>query len=177
MTKDRADLEKAQRNFVQTRDSQLRFPQNSLQCSESIWKEALHGILERSDVVVMDLSGLTEKNRGSAYEIGKLVNEVPLDRFLLLIDDETDLVYLRGLLADVAGGHPSGGKLRLFNMGVQPKRKENETIYDWQHRTPTPIDTDRLIGLLYEAACGNRPPHPPTVVAWTHPAFIPAPKL
>ena len=178
ITEDKAELDVAVKNFSQTRDSQLRFAFNSLQCNDRIWKEALQTMLDRAHVVVMDLSGLTERNRGCAYEVGKLVTEVPPERFLLLIDDDTDIDCLRGLLSEAVAREKAGAgrrKLRLFHLGTQPRRKENESVYEWQRRTATPIDADSLIGILCDAACANRPAPIPITVPWTRPGYRSAP--
>jgi hypothetical protein len=49
----------------------------------------------------MDLSGFDEQRRGCAYEIGKigkLVDEVPFERFVLLVNNETNMAFLRHTL-------------------------------------------------------------------------------
>jgi hypothetical protein len=178
ITEDAAELDQALRTFTETRDSQLRFRFNSLQCNDRIWKDALHRLIERADVVVMDLSGFTERNRGCAYEIGRLVNHVPLERVLLLIDDETDLDGVRQLLCEVTAGQ-SGAvttqQLRLFHLGSQPIRRDHESVYEWQRRATSPIDAERLIGLLCDAACANRPRPNPTAIRWSRPGYRSAP--
>ena len=81
----------------------LRFPVNSMQCANATWKEALQHLLDRADVVIMDLASLSEQNRGVAYELGKLVDEIPFNRVVLLFDDSTDLTVLKDILAQAAG--------------------------------------------------------------------------
>jgi hypothetical protein len=175
---DAAELDQALRTITETRDSQLRSRFNSLQCNDRIWKEALHRLIERADVVVMDLSGFTERNRGCAYELGRLVNHVPLERVLLLIDDETDLAGLRQLLCEVTAGHSgvaTAQQLRVFHLGSQPIRRDHESVYEWQRRATSPIDAERLIGLLCDAACANRPRPNPTAIRWSRPGYRSAP--
>ena len=95
---DATELREALEAFSTRPDRMLRFPVNSIQCANATWKEALQHLLDRADVVVMDLSSLSEQNRGVAYEIGKLVDEVPLNRVVLLFDELTDLNVLRDIL-------------------------------------------------------------------------------
>ena len=105
------------RRFVRHRDAQLRYPFNSLQCNDATWIKALDHLLYEADVIVMDLSGLKVQNRGCAYEIGRLVNEFP-ERFLLLVDGNTDFEFLRTLLAEVSERRGDGrSKLQLIHMG------------------------------------------------------------
>jgi hypothetical protein len=69
-----------------------------MRCANATWKAALQYLLDRADVVVMDLSSLSDQNRGVAYEIGKLIDEVPLHRVVLLFDESTDLKVLKEIL-------------------------------------------------------------------------------
>ncbi len=173
------ELTGALKKFARARDSQLRFAFNSMQCTDAVWKSALQAMLDQADVVVMDLSGLSEANRGCAYEIAKLVNEVPFDRFILLVDDGTDIPFLRTLLSEAASSdapvQQTQRTLRLFHLGTLPKRNENESVYEWQRRTTSPIDADRLIGLLCDAALKKRGAQVPLTVPWTRPAYRGAP--
>jgi tetratricopeptide (TPR) repeat protein len=141
--KDEAELHRALDAFSTRPDRRLRFPVNSMQCGDATWKDALQRLLDQADVVVMDLAGLSEQNRGVAYELGKLVSEVPLNRVVLLFDESTDLNVLRDILArackDMAAGTPhlqaARLRVRLFDMGR--KHLMNE---------------DKLVGLLHDAA-------------------------
>ena len=51
-------------------------------------------------MVQVDLGGFDEDNQGCAHELGLLVDRVPLDRVLLVVDDSTDLALLRRVLED-----------------------------------------------------------------------------
>jgi len=99
ITGDATELSEALEAFSTWPDRMLRFPVNSMQCANATWKEALQHLLDRADVVVMDLSSLSAQNRGVAYELGKLVDEVPLNRVVLLFDESTDLNVLKDILA------------------------------------------------------------------------------
>ncbi len=77
-----------------------RFAVNSILCTDGTWQLALHELIASTDVVQMDLGGFDEDNQGCALELGLLVDRVPLDRILLVIDDSTDLPLLRRVLED-----------------------------------------------------------------------------
>jgi hypothetical protein len=174
------ELQSAEKALKRARDSQLRFGINSMQCTDATWKDAIQHMFDEADVIVMDLSGLTRVNRGCAYEIGKLVNEVPFERFLFLVNDGTDLVFLREILTEAARRLPARterAKVRIIQIGSVPERREEESVYEWQSRFGTVIDEDRLIGLLYDAAAQRAAPQPtPIKMHWTRPAFLPAPR-
>jgi hypothetical protein len=59
------ELREALEAFSTRPDRILRFPVNSIQCANATWKEALQHLIDRADVVVMDLSSLSRR-RGSA---------------------------------------------------------------------------------------------------------------
>lgn len=66
------------------------FPLHSLLCNGAVWTYAVDRLLERSDVVVMDLSAYAAHRAGCTYELGLLVDRVPLDRVWLRVDDPAD---------------------------------------------------------------------------------------
>jgi hypothetical protein len=57
-------------------------------------------LMGQSDLVAMDLRAFTSKKKGCIFELGTLINEVPLDHVELLIDKTTDETFLRRTLAD-----------------------------------------------------------------------------
>jgi len=154
------ELQKALDLFEMRPDRQLRCPVNSMQCDNATWKQALQALLDRADVVVMDLSSLSDRNRGVAYELDKLVNEVPLNRLVLLFNDSTDLNVLKEILSqarenmtdDSPNRQPAALRLRVFNMGGSTARSPDESAYDWKRRLRTRMDERALVGLLCDAA-------------------------
>jgi hypothetical protein len=145
----------------------LRFPVNSMQCANATGKAALQYLLDRADVVVMDLLSLSEQNRGVAYEIGKLVDEVPLNRVVLLFDESTDLKVLKEILvrayeaiaADSPNRQSGGLRVRVFDMG--DARKPDQSADDWKRRMRTRVNEHALVGLLFDAA---QPPRSATAI-------------
>jgi hypothetical protein len=160
IVEDAAELREALDVFSARPDRKLRFPVNSMQCSNATWQEALQHLLDQADVVVMDLSGLSEQNRGVAYELEKLINEIALNRVVLLFDDSTDLKVLRDILAhafeNVAGDSPNRLeteiRVRMFDMGGATARKADESAYDWKRRTRARMNERQLVELLFDAA-------------------------
>lgn len=85
-------------------------------------KLASSRLASESDAVLMDLRGFSIHNRGCIYEITELINLVPLERVLLLIDGRTDEEFLRQTAEQAwddmratspnRSGYP--GRLRLF---------------------------------------------------------------
>ena len=169
ITADATELHKALDAFSARPDRVLRFPVNSMQCANATWKEALQHLLDQADVVVMDLSSLSEQNRGVAYELGKLVNEVPLNRVVLLFDNSTDLNVLKDILARateaMAADSPNQQeavlRVRIFDMGGTTARKSDESAYDWKRRIRTRMNEHALVGMLYDAA---QPPRSATTI-------------
>jgi hypothetical protein len=47
----------------------------------------------------MDLRGFSRANQGCLFEIGELLNVVPLDRVVFVVDASTDEAFLREALA------------------------------------------------------------------------------
>jgi hypothetical protein len=80
-------------------DPDGRFRVNELYCLNQTWQQTLQGLLSVSDIVIMDLRGFTEENRGCVFEVEQLVARLPTDRIVLVCDKTTDLTRLGELLS------------------------------------------------------------------------------
>jgi hypothetical protein len=55
-------------------------------------------LARESDAVLMDLRNFSSSNQGCIFEINELFNVVPLDHVVFVIDETTDLAFLREFL-------------------------------------------------------------------------------
>ena len=67
-------------------------------CRADVWQETVKRLMERSDLAVMDLRGFTPQRRGCVFELGALIDNLSLDRVVLLIDRTTDMSLLKQTL-------------------------------------------------------------------------------
>jgi len=72
-----------------------RFRVNDFFCYDDTWRMVLSRLEGDSDAVLMDLRGFSQENRGVSYEIGELINVVPLERVVFVVDETTDEEFLR----------------------------------------------------------------------------------
>jgi hypothetical protein len=80
--------------------------------------------MEQSDLVAMDLRAFTSERKGSIFELGALINAVPMHRVALLIDRTTDEPLLRRTLADLwrtmnaesPNASSAGGRVRIIDL-------------------------------------------------------------
>ena len=84
------------------RDSSYRV--NECYCHDTTWQRALAALVERSDVVLMDLRGYQAHNAGCAHELGVLARARHLARVVVLVDASTD----RAAAAAASAGAPDG---------------------------------------------------------------------
>ena len=82
------------------RDPDGRFRVNEVYCHDDTWKAALQGLLDASDVVLMDLRSFSAQNAGCRFELGELMKRVPTERIVLVYDRTTDLQLLAGTLSE-----------------------------------------------------------------------------
>ena len=163
IVEDKSELEEAFKLFKTKPDYELRFAVNSMQCSNATWKEALGKSLDAADVIVVDLSGLSEKNHGIAYEIEKLINEIPFHRIIFLVNDSSDMRVINDILhhawnnisPDSPNKVPSIQTIQFFRM---VKRHDNETTYEWKLRQSKGLNNTSLVSLLYNAALPAKNP-------------------
>lgn len=93
-----ADLRSRLTALDTRRDPDGRYRINEFFCHDNSWQATVHALAQRSSVVLMDLRGFGRQNRGCEFELGLLLDEVPLARIVLVVDDSTRLDELTPLL-------------------------------------------------------------------------------
>ncbi|MET0457659.1 MAG: hypothetical protein ABW195_00300 [Ilumatobacteraceae bacterium] len=105
---------------VKVRDRYGCYPMTSLLCHGSFWKEAVDVLLERVDLVALDLSGLRERNEATRYELQRVIDRFPVERLVLLVDEQSNRKWLEVQIRDVwsrmTAGSPNavGGPRRVL---------------------------------------------------------------
>ena len=105
---DEEQLERRLEQMDLLSDFDRRFRVTEFFCFDDTWRLALRRLIHRCDRVLMDLRGFSPNHAGCVFELQTLINEVPPDRVLLLVDSSTDLPYLRQVLADACNHIVSG---------------------------------------------------------------------
>ena len=67
-------------------------------CHDDTWRLTVTQLARAADAVVMDLRGFTSANWGCIFEIEHLAVAVPLQRVVLLVNDSTDIPFLKQVL-------------------------------------------------------------------------------
>ncbi len=67
-------------------------------CHNDTWPMVLSKLVNESDVVLMDLRGFSSQNAGCQYEVNELINVVPLEQVVFVIDGTTDEQFLRQIV-------------------------------------------------------------------------------
>src|SRR5262249_18476580 len=96
-----ADLDRRLAALDLRTDPDGRYRVNEFFCRRATWKDTARRLMSRSDLVVMDLRAFTSARTGAVFELGALIDDVPLQRVLLLIDQTTDEPFLRQTLLDL----------------------------------------------------------------------------
>ncbi len=103
------------------RDADGRFRINDFFCHANTWQSVLSSLVKSTDVVLMDLRSLAENNAGCVFEIKELLNAVPLERLVFVVDDTTDKNFLKQTLAEswrqLRSDSPN---MRLSSSALQP---------------------------------------------------------
>jgi hypothetical protein len=76
------------------RDADGRFRINDFFCHADTWQAVLRRLIARTDVVLMDLRNLSSGNAGCAFEIRELLDTVPAERLVFVVDRTTDQAFL-----------------------------------------------------------------------------------
>jgi len=101
---DRQDLESRLAALDLRSDPDGRFRVNEFFCDGGAWQMTVARLMGQSDVVLIDLRGFASRNRGCIFELQALIDSVPIDRVILLIDGSTEIAALRGTLLELWQG-------------------------------------------------------------------------
>jgi len=96
-----ADLERRLAELDLRADPDGRCRVNEFFCRVDTWQQTVNRLMRQSDLVAMDLRGFTSERKGCLFELGALIDSVPLHRVILLIDRTTDEPFLRRTVADL----------------------------------------------------------------------------
>jgi hypothetical protein len=84
-------------------------------CHETFWKSAVDVLLERADLVIIDLHGYHWNNTGTAYELQRVIDRFPIERCVVLAADDSDTAFLdaqvRRAWSQMARGSPNEGTI------------------------------------------------------------------
>ena len=90
--------------FDLTPDAEGRFRINECYFHDTTWQAALAALVERSDVVLMDLRSFKSHNQGCRHELGVLAGAANIRSVVVLTDGDTD----RTAALDATGAAPQG---------------------------------------------------------------------
>ena len=79
---------------IRIRDRYGSYPLCPLLCHGGFWKSAVDTLLERVDLVVLDLSGFRPENAGTRYELQRVVDRFPLEHVVFLVDPQSNQRFL-----------------------------------------------------------------------------------
>jgi hypothetical protein len=88
--KSQADLQRELARLDVEPDRDGRYRVNELCCQTDTWQAAVVELMDRADVVLMDLSKFTDRRAGCAFELQQLAARLDGRRLVLLTDDTTD---------------------------------------------------------------------------------------
>jgi hypothetical protein len=80
------------------RDPDGRFRTSELFCADSTWRGVVLALIERADVVLLDLREFTPQRAGTHFELVQLLKRAPLAKVLVLVDARDDLAPLQAAI-------------------------------------------------------------------------------
>jgi hypothetical protein len=97
-----ADLERRLKTLDTRRDPDGRFRVNDFCCADTSWRATVTALMDRADVVLMDLRGITSQSRGCEFELRELPARLAPQRIVLVVDKATDRAFVRAALGAAA---------------------------------------------------------------------------
>jgi hypothetical protein len=97
-----ADLQQRLQTLDMKRDPDGRFRINDFCCADTTWRATVTALMDRADVVLMDLRGITSQQRGCEFELRELPARLPPQRIVFVVDSATDRAFVRAALGHAA---------------------------------------------------------------------------
>jgi hypothetical protein len=95
------ELEERLSHLDRQRDPDARYRINEFFCHADTWQQTVTRLMAESDFLIMDLREFTPERRGCVFELGAILDDVPLSRVALLIDATTNEQTLKATLAEL----------------------------------------------------------------------------
>jgi hypothetical protein len=94
-------------SLVSATDPDGRFRVEEWFCFDTTWRAAVEGLVARSDAVLMDLRGFTDRREGAVHELEVLAHAGAFPRTVLVVDHTTLRPSLDTILASTGSSAPS----------------------------------------------------------------------
>jgi hypothetical protein len=128
------DLEARLSHLDAQPDPDGRYRVNEFFCRADTWQMTMQRLSGRSDAVLMDLRSFASNNRGCIYELRQLMNIVPLDRLILVIDGSTDRNFLETTVGEIWQNlEPESPNLELPKPAIRCFPVERQTSEEMAH--------------------------------------------
>lgn len=122
------DLAEHIKAMDESRDPDGRFRVIECFCYENTWSGTLAALLWRSDVILMDLRGFSEQNRGCIFELNQLTAQQRLLDTVFVVDASTDVKLLESTVGITGPENAEMTRLRLENV-FSDASAESERVY------------------------------------------------
>jgi len=93
------DLEAHLERMDESRDPDGRFRITEFFCHEDTWSDTLSALLGRSDAILMDLRGFSERNSGCIFELHQLAAQQRLVGTVFVVDATSDVKLLESTVS------------------------------------------------------------------------------
>lgn len=70
------------------------YPTHTFLCTDGIWQKAVELLFEKTDVALIDASDYNPERKGLIWEISQIINHIATEKFVVLINEKTDIVSL-----------------------------------------------------------------------------------
>jgi hypothetical protein len=156
---------------IWVRDWYGSYPPRTFLCHGNIWKTSVDMLLDRADLVVLDLSGMIPANAGVRYEVQRVIDRIPIERVIFLADRRSDRDYLHTEIgrawSHMGPGSPnSGTRPRVARLAVtdsyqQQQQRQGDAVYVYYRLVARRWQSRRLAAELDPDKTHAPPPGPP----------------
>ncbi len=131
-----------------------------MMCYDNTWQATVAEMVNKADVVLMDLRGFSEKKKGCEYEIDYLMDNFPIERVVFMINPNDDHEFIVRTLAErwkYLRKHspnldsPGGERDHTVQIYISNAQDENDVQGIFDHLLGTAYQNNRIKGFPVSA--------------------------
>ena len=140
------DLRNVGDGEIRVTDAAGSYPVRALLIHGSFWQATLDLLLDRVDVVVLDLSGYQRENVGTGFELQRVVDRFPFERTALIADEHSDETFVDAQVREAWTHMAAGSPNAAHDVSVVICRTSGDTALAsaLQHRLDLGCPVDSL---------------------------------
>lgn len=138
------------------------YPSTTFYCTDLIWQQCVSILFSKTRFAIIDACDYTSERAGLQWEIGQIINHIATDRFVVFVNEKTDINALgssfRKCWNEMNADSPNNIEKPLplrFIFSQLPDRKRDNNFHKnvlWDQYHEQALSNDNVVNMLLQSA-------------------------